>query len=341
MNIRRKLLLITTMCVVLMTFATCDEDDEDTSTVGNWVRTTPYKGARRAGTASFTIGDVAYVGLGYNGDKYFSDFYAFDSEQGFWKTITPFPGVLREYAVAFSIGSKGYVGLGYNVDEYDEELADFWEYDPATDVWTQLDDFDGGARYNAVAFSIGGNGYVGTGNDGENNLGDFWKYNPGDDSWQEIISYPGQKREEALAFVFENKAYICTGRNNGSTDTEFWQFDPESLSWTNLRPDDDESYYDDFTAAVKRTGAVAVAYNNKIYIAAGLGSSGTVDNRVYEYDPYTQVWDQKTSFEGSGRTFATAYVIGNQFYLGTGQSGSSRFDDFWIFNPTQEYDEND
>ena len=40
---------------------------------------------------------------------------------------------------------------------------DFWEYDPATNAWTQKADFGGTARLDAVGFSIGSKGYIGTG----------------------------------------------------------------------------------------------------------------------------------------------------------------------------------
>jgi hypothetical protein len=39
----------------------------------------------------------------------------------------------RYSAVSFSIGSKGYIGTGYD----GAYKNDFWEYDPATNVWTQ------------------------------------------------------------------------------------------------------------------------------------------------------------------------------------------------------------
>ena len=43
---------------------------------------------------------------------------------------------------------------------------DFWEYDPTANTWTQKADFGGTARKNAVGFSIGTKGYIGTGCDG-------------------------------------------------------------------------------------------------------------------------------------------------------------------------------
>ena len=63
-------------------------------------------------------------------------------------------------AVGFSIGSKGYIGTGLPISGF---VKDFWEYDPATNTWTQKADFGGTARHSAVGFSIGSKGYIGTG----------------------------------------------------------------------------------------------------------------------------------------------------------------------------------
>jgi hypothetical protein len=39
---------------------------------------------------------------------------------------------------------------------------DFWEYDPSSNVWTRKADFGGKKRSDAVGFSVGGKGYLGT-----------------------------------------------------------------------------------------------------------------------------------------------------------------------------------
>jgi hypothetical protein len=58
------------------------------------------------------------------------------------------------------MNGKGYVGTGAG---YNGATADFWEYDPVTDTWTQKADFGGGIRRDAIGFSINGKGYLGTG----------------------------------------------------------------------------------------------------------------------------------------------------------------------------------
>jgi len=333
--------MVSISILIFVCLSSCHDSSDDSTSIGNWVRSTPFKGSRRSGAVVFTINNKAYIGLGYNGDDYFTDIYEYDLSLGFWKTKSPFPGIPRERAVAFTIGGKAYIGLGYNRDQPKEELADFWQYDPVADTWTQLHDFGGSARYNAVGFAINDKGYVGTGNDGSNWNGDFWEYNPGDDSWEEIVSYPGQKREEATAFVLNGHAFLCTGRNNGVTDIDFWEFDPTAKSWTSRTPDDGESYYSDFTAAVHRYGAISFTMNGKAYIGTGINSSGSADNKIYVYDPSTQAWDIVTDFEGSSRSQAVAFILSSRVFVGTGQSGSSRFDDIWEFRPDEEYNAND
>ncbi|MEI9919910.1 MAG: galactose oxidase [Bacteroidota bacterium] len=331
-------ILFTMMILVTLS---CNNNDTDTTEVGNWIRTTPFKGSRRSGAVSFVIGNKSYIGLGFNGDSYFTDIYEYDLDLGFWKTMTPFPGVTRERAVAFAIGSKAYIGLGYNRDQTTQELADFWEFDPAANTWTQLKDFGGSARYNSVSFVIDESAYVGLGNDGSNYLGDFWQYNPVDDSWTEVTSYKGQKREEASTFVLNGKAYVCGGRNNGITDNDFYVFDPVAKSWTSLIPTTDVDWYASFTTAVHRYGAVTFTMNGMAYLATGINSTGVADNTAWQYSPVTQEWVQVTSFEGSSRTDAVAFLLSGRPFVGTGQSGSSRFDDIWEFRPDEDYDAND
>ncbi len=74
----------------------------------------------------------------------------------------------RSSAVGFSIGTKGYIGTGIRGggDGWEGNyyhLKDFWEWDQATNVWTRKADLEGSGRSNAVGFSIGTKGYIGTG----------------------------------------------------------------------------------------------------------------------------------------------------------------------------------
>lgn len=54
---------------------------------------------------------------------------------------------------------------------------DWWEYDPATDTWTQKTDFGVERRY-AVAAASGGKIYVGSGRNDAGFIKDWWEYDP-------------------------------------------------------------------------------------------------------------------------------------------------------------------
>jgi N-acetylneuraminic acid mutarotase len=331
----------------IMVMAACSSSDDDDTTFGDWIKSTPFKGVKRSGAFSFTIGTTAYVGLGYDGKDYLSDVYKFDATKGYWEVVTAFPGALRERCVSFSINGIGYVGLGYNRDDAEDGWDDFWQYDPAADQWTQLASFGGGVRYNAVSFAIGSKGYVGTGSDGHNTFSDFWEFTPGatpeEGEWNEVVSYPGEKMEAGLAFVLNNKAYIGTGRDNGIFSSGFWEFAPGTdggiPTWTKRTPATDESDYDEFQSAMSRYDAVALTLGNKAYLVGGVASSGATDKSVYEFDATTFNWDNLTSLEGSARSLAVGYVLDGRLFVGTGLNGSSRFDDVWEFFPQKEYDE--
>src|SRR5436190_22202994 len=73
------------------------------------------------------------------------------SQYNTWEIKQPLgiAAVPRYGAVSFTIGTKGYVGTGHSGTG-----KDFWEYDPATDTWTQKADFGGTGRSDAVAFTI-------------------------------------------------------------------------------------------------------------------------------------------------------------------------------------------
>ncbi len=61
----------------------------------------------------------------------------------------------------------------------------------AQDTWVQKADFGGTPRAEAVGFSIGNKGYIGTGN-GEGGEGkDFWQYDPATDTWTQKADFGG------------------------------------------------------------------------------------------------------------------------------------------------------
>jgi len=321
---------------MLLTFS-CSDDSDDEDTIGNWIRVAPLEGSPRSGAVTFTIGELAYVGLGYGNDsQYFNNFYAYNPTTGIWKRVKDFPGTAREMAVGFSLNGMAYVGLGYNRKITKKELSDFWRYDPITDEWSQLSDFPD-SRYSSVSFAIGNTAYVGAGFDGSDVRGDFWEYNAAGDTWNSIATNPGEKKEGAFSFTINGKAYYGGGYNNGTYSDDFWEFNPETNTWTDLSIDSDDDYYDDFSSAVRRNYATAFSLNNLGYVVGG--NSGSYSFQAYEFDPTTNRWIEKSDFEGSSRVQAVGFSLLDRAFVGSGYNGSRRTDDFWEFKPFDEYDD--
>ncbi len=343
MKIIRCIAGLVCLCILFM-FPSCNKSTV-TVPLGNWVHTQDFPGVPRSGAFCFTIGNTAYVGAGYNGTlagvQYVNNCFSFDQDGGIWRAIAPFPGVPRERAVAFSINGKGYVGTGYNRAQDSVayiQLKDFWEYDPATNQWKRLNDFAGGARYNAVGFAYTNYGYVGTGFDGSY-YGDFWRYDPSNDSWTPIPSYPGTKRQQATVMPIDGKFYLISGYNNNSYVFDTWKFDPAAApndAWTNVTPLTTDAQFANFKVAVSRYDAVAFGLDGMGYIA-----TGSSQNSIYQYNPVASSWTKMTPFERAPRSQAVAFVVGGIPYLGTGLNGNTRFDDMEIFQPTADYNAND
>lgn len=317
----------------------CEKSSSSSTTyLGNWARSSDFEGVARTEAVSFTIGDKAYVGLGYQtGDERLKDLWEFDASTGTWKQKADLPGAARNSAVAFAINDKGYVGTGYDGTNM---LKDFYAYDASTNTWTQKADFGGSARYGAVGFAANGKGFIATGYD-NNHLKDNWQYDPATDTWTQKASVGGYKRKDAVAFVIDDKAYICTGVNNGTQVNDFWMYDASTDTWTEKRKisnaNSDETYDDDYS--IVRDNAVAFVMNGKAYLTCG-EQSGIIAT-TWEYDPSTDLWDEKTGFEGTARVGAVAFTINNSGYIATGNNSSYQFDDCWKFDPAADQTNDD
>jgi N-acetylneuraminic acid mutarotase len=349
MKISKNLLLLGMFALALVSVViSCKDDDDEETLVGNWLKSSDYEGVARSQAVAFSIGNYAYVGSGYNfdNDERLKDFWRYDLEKNDWKPIKDLDSGIhavgrakaRSGAVAFSVNGKGYVGLGKDETGM---LGDFWVYDPETDAWDTLIAVNQGpgARYGAVAFVINNIAYVGTGNNGSN-LKDLWAYDPATNKWEQKTSFQS-KVSEAVAFVLDGKGYICTGYHNDYSK-DFYAYSPETDTWEAKRPTgnvSDESYDDKYTT-MNRRKAVAFVIGTKAYLTTG-DANNYLKGDVWEYDPATDLWIEKSNFEGQSRNEAVAFSIGNRAFVTTGLASTTDFDDTREFKPDDVADEND
>ena len=308
--------------------------------IGDWKHLSDFDGLPRTGAVGFTIGSIGYLGTGYDGDERLKDFWQYDPSKNTWTQLASLPGVGRSYAVGFGTDTKGYIGTGYDGTN---KLKDFYEFDPATNTWIQKKDFAGSARYAAIAMAINNKGYVGTGYD-DYVLKDWYQYDPNTDTWTIKPSLGGTKRRNAACFVIDGKGYVMTGVDNGANSSDMWEYDPDAEVWNKKRAIENlssESYDDNYgTNYIAGYNKIAFSINGKGYVATG--SSGTY---CWEYDPSTDLWVERTSFEAtanSSRNNAVGFAVGNKGYLATGLSGSGTYcDDLWSFDPQALVDKYD
>ncbi|HLI92782.1 MAG TPA: hypothetical protein VKU83_04210, partial [Puia sp.] len=329
--------------------------------------------------ASFVINDEAYVGTGINpltpNQKVTSMFkytyaqipktpYGYDSAYGSWTSVTDFPGQARSNAVAFSIGNTGYLGGGLANDGF-TPLNDYYSY-TAGSGWTQIDSLvdqygNSHPRYDAVAFSFDTTAFVMTGTDNYNYFNDIYRYSPTTNSWIALPAMPGSKRSGAITWVYKGQGYLLTGYTNGSKWSsgtqcyDFWRFtyksDVDTGMWGRLHDifNTNAGTFDDGYANIIRVHGVGfielgTANGDKGYVTLGSVNGGDV-TFTWEYDFATDLWNEKTPYEGAARTGAVGFSLQNQTrgFVATGlnQGSTAAYSDCEEFFPTQVYNQYD
>jgi hypothetical protein len=81
----------------------------------------------------------------------------------------------REFASAFVNGDHAYLTLGRSNGTM---VTSTWEYDFVQDVWSRRTAYPRQPRFGAVAFTIDGKSFVGTGSTGNSTFDDFNQFVP-------------------------------------------------------------------------------------------------------------------------------------------------------------------
>ena len=197
----------------------------------DWERKADFAGPARHRAVSFSIGGKGYVGTGegsFGNDGRLKDFWEYDPEEDTWVRKADFAGDARYMASGLAIDGKGYIGLGTIDQDATSYFKDFWEYDPSANTWSRKADFEGVARTGAISFTIGKNGYVGTGRAATTTLGaqsDLWLYSPASNTWTRRADYNTTGRYNATGFSIGNTGYL-TGGQFGLFLKDLWEYQP-------------------------------------------------------------------------------------------------------------------
>src|SRR5580765_7369925 len=249
-----------------------------------------------------------------------------------WRKAAPFP-MPDEELYGTAVNGKMYV-----IGGWDEGKAAGinYEYDPATDKWTQKKGMPRSAHHAAIAtangklYVIGGfvppkDTQIPTGGAWEP-IAETWEYDPAADSWKSLAPLP-TKRGAAVAVEVGGKIYVIGGATTvaGSKDPYFTffgpslvlttneVFDPATNKWESRRP-----------MSVARNHAYAASVSGKIYVIGGRTGhafilSATNTDVVEEYSPISDMWSAPKERMPTPRSGGAWGTDGRRIYVAGGE----------------------
>lgn len=181
-----------------------------------WTAIANFPGAARRGAVGFEINGYGYVGTG----SYYADFYKYDPVANSWSVAAPLANG-RTSAVGMSLNGKGYCGTG----DVGGNSGDWWEYNPATNAWTQKTTYGGLPRMEACGFAFDGKCFVGTGDNYSSgiNYQDFWAWDPATNAWTQVADFAGAARRYLVALTLGARVYAGTG-TSGMNYNDWWEY---------------------------------------------------------------------------------------------------------------------
>ena len=196
-------------------------------------------------------------------------------------------------------------------------------------TWVERQHFRGPARLQSVGFSIGDKGYIATGTDGISNqlLQDLQQYDPISKSWRYMADPPTPLRGSAV-FTIGTKAYITAGVDPLGINNQLYVWDQQTDTWSTSTS---------FPSGQGRMAAVGISFGNRGFIATGFDMAEKALNDLWEYNPFNKSWTRKASLPGSGRSYATGFMIHDKIYIGLGNNGETYLKDWWQYDPETNF----
>ena len=172
-------------------------------------------------------------------------------------------------------------------------MNDWWEYDIASNTWSQKPDFPDLPRHHPYQFAVGDYVYAGLGH-GNNNAGgtnifdELYRYDPQTEVWDQMKTLPAEGRVAGTQFNYGGKGYVLSGDGDDHTVMpfgSFWEYDPVEDKW-NAMPSHPGS---------SRWAPSSFVIDDYIYFFNGLSFSLVEDLNVYRF--YLGEGDPPTSTE--------------------------------------------
>jgi N-acetylneuraminic acid mutarotase len=249
------------------------------------------------------------------------------SPQGKWVKLAPFPQATGEL-LGVAINGRLYAAQGLLPGFKPAGLV--YEYDPASDAWTQKKPMPHPVHHapvtalNGKMYLFGGFDLPASGPPGWNPVNDAWEYDPTSDGWRALAPMP-TLRGGGVAAVVGGKIYVIGGagptpdasapvirpRQPQRSLSTVEEYDPATNKWRARAP---------MLTPCNHMGSEAV--NGKIYVIGGrlsgafiIGYPGNI-NLVQAYDPATDSWVTKSPMPTTRSGLNTASLNGIIYVAG-------------------------
>tara|TARA_B100001287_G_scaffold14280_1_gene10762 strand:+ start:719 stop:2389 length:1671 start_codon:yes stop_codon:yes gene_type:complete len=145
-------------------------------------------------------------------------------------------------------------------------------------------------------------------------------------TWNQKNDFPGNARSRAVCFSIGSYGYFGTGNHSGGSieTSDFWQYDADNDSWLQRA-----------NVPSGMQAAIGSSIDGKGYVGLGWWASNAHLD-FYEYNPSTNTWASKASYNGNMTNDATSIGLGNIIFAGLGAQpySSNHWDDWKSYNPT-------
>lgn len=231
------------------------------------------------------------------------------SAQEAWTQLNDFP--FETYtSSSFVVNEEAYVVVR------EESGTDdiMYKYDVNNDSWMIVATIPEETFLLADPFVIGNRVFfVGLDSDSDTTL-ELWEYDHVTSSFEERTGYDfndfGLYGYRATTFSIADIGYVITSATAEGGQVNFVAYDPSTDSWSAKA-----NYPSDISSDSR-----SFSINNKGYVnfSMNVGAEGDYVNDLWEYDPETDTWTEKTSYPLEFVTGTVNFVINDMAYFASG-----------------------
>jgi uncharacterized protein (TIGR03437 family) len=234
--------------------------------------------------------------------------FVYNTVSDLWDEAAPLPIPLGvDHANVAALNGKVYFLGGIRIGT-PFVTGQTFEYDPATNAWTERAAMPTPRGAAGVA-ALEGKIYVAGGLDATRSLAAFDAYDPATNSWETLPAMP-LARDHLTAQAVNGRFYAISGRNGGTLFRDVTEYNPATRTWTARAP-----------IITGRGGIGSGVINGRIVVFGGEGNvaspNGTFPQNE-EYNPATNAWRALAPMPTPRHGLYGAAVEGNRLFAPSG-----------------------